>query len=305
MEREGSANGEKGLSIFLPWLQCQADLTKSFHFAVRKYGILFTPDTLKRLFKQEGLVIKPFGFHRVRRGKTDHPRGNFLYFTPEESSMRKPILLVLVILAHLPAFAAGTTFTFQPFWGDSKVVPGTFFLSGSDSVRIDQLKFYISPVLVKDHQDKNGIYGKEYRLIDLFDSTRMQFNIPQSAAEISFGIGVDSLVTASGVYGGDLDPANNMYWTWQSGYVNFKLEGYFSALPDDHLFRYHIGGYQHPFNTYSTVQLKVPPGEQHIIRIDLEKLILNTELQKQPVIMSPNESAMKFVQLLGSAITIQ
>ena len=24
---------------------------------------------------------------------------------------------------------------------------------------------------------------------------------------------------------GDLDPLKGMYWTWQSGYINFKIEG--------------------------------------------------------------------------------
>ena len=48
-------------------------------------------------------------------------------------------------------------------------------------------------------------------------------NIPFS--KLKFQLGIDSLTNVSGAMGGDLDPTKGMYWTWQSGYINMKIEG--------------------------------------------------------------------------------
>ena len=42
---------------------------------------------------------------------------------------------------------------------------------------------------------------------------------------LSFLLGVDSMHNVSGAQTGALDPANDMFWTWNSGYVMAKMEG--------------------------------------------------------------------------------
>ncbi len=70
-------------------------------------------------------------------------------------------------------------------------------------------------------------------------------------------IGVDSLKSISDVAQrtGVLDPASygtdNMYWSWNAGYIFFKLENLFgnstpqgkSTTPTKNLNQFHIGGF--------------------------------------------------------------
>ena len=56
-------------------------------------------------------------------------------------------------------------------------------------------------------------------------------------------LGVDSVLNYNGVHEGALDPINGMYWTWQTGYINCKLEGNIICDSSRKSFEYHIGGY--------------------------------------------------------------
>ena len=57
-------------------------------------------------------------------------------------------------------------------------------------------------------------------------------------------IGIDSARNNSGAQTGALDPANDMFWTWNSGYIMAKFEG---ASPQSaaagNIVKFHIGGY--------------------------------------------------------------
>ena len=65
--------------------------------------------------------------------------------------------------------------------------------------------------------------------------------------QLAFDIGIDSITNVSGAMGGDLDPTKGMYWTWQSGYINFKLEGTSPDCPArKNEFQFHLGGYAYP-----------------------------------------------------------
>ena len=115
--------------------------------------------------------------------------------------------------------------------------------------------------------------------------------------EIRFNIGVDSLTNVSGIFEGDLDPANGMYWTWQSGYINIKLEGTSRLCPArKNKFYWHIGGYTPPFNLLRKVALKTN-GK---VSIQLEKLFEEIDISVVYQIMSQNENAVKIADRLPS-----
>lgn len=61
-----------------------------------------------------------------------------------------------------------------------------------------------------------------YHLVDWNETWKLA--IPEYD-EMAFLLGTDSLANVSGALGGDLDPTKGMYWTWNSGYINVKLEG--------------------------------------------------------------------------------
>jgi len=121
----------------------------------------------------------------------------------------------------------------------------------NDSVTIEGLRFYVSGVkLLKDdkvvHDLVNGYY-----LVDATqpETQTLQLNLPKPFIfdQIQFHIGIDSITNVSGAMGGALDPINGMYWAWQSGFINFKLEGASPVCNSrNHKFQYHIGGYMPP-----------------------------------------------------------
>ena len=123
-----------------------------------------------------------------------------------------------------------------------------------------RLRFYagkISPVYLP--AVKRSISPSHYYLIDLSDSTSTQIEIPVqpgSFRSLEFQLGIDSLDQNRGAQTGVLDPIKGMFWTWNSGYLTFKMEGVSEVSNQPaHLIAYHIGGYRSPFSTVWKIKL--------------------------------------------------
>ena len=57
-------------------------------------------------------------------------------------------------------------------------------------------------------------------------------------------------------YTGALDPANNMFWTWSTGFIHFKMEGNSPAAnTPTNKFMYHVGGMSGQYAGQRIVQL--------------------------------------------------
>ena len=83
-----------------------------------------------------------------------------------------------------------------------------------------------------------------------------------------------------------------MYWTWQSGYVNFKLEGKSKACSArNNFFQYHIGGYQAPHSTISNIELDVSNQNLIVIDFKIDSFLNEIDLTKTHSVMSPNKTA--------------
>lgn len=164
---------------------------------------------------------------------------------------------------------------------------------------ITTVKFYISNVKItyKDGScffDKNGYY-----LISL-ENEKNEFKLNEKVKSdidsISFMIGVDEEKAISGEMEGDLDPMNGMFWSWQSGFSSFKLEGNSpSCKSRKNEFIFHIGGYKEPYNSLRTIEFHLPNSKKHEINInvDFQKLMNKIDLSKVNNLMSPSIMAMK------------
>lgn len=169
-------------------------------------------------------------------------------------------------------------------------------LSSVTKMKINVFRFYISSLeLLQDNKivfrEKNS-----YHLIDLLDCSRNSFDIKYTGNfnEIHFCLGIDSLTNVSGALGGDLDPMHGMYWTWQSGYINFKLEGVSNESPARlNEFQLHLGGYSAPYNAMQQVVLKVKPEPILSIGFDLSTFLSQINLQTSHHIMSPSLEAVR------------
>jgi hypothetical protein len=147
-------------------------------------------------------------------------------------------------------------------------------------------------------QEKNS-----FHLLDLENPASLQFSLsplPQKKVHfLRFNLGIDSLTSVSGALEGDLDPTNGMYWAWQSGYINFKIEGKSpSCKTRKNEFHFHVGGYMQPFYAIQKMKLSVEhiDNEKITIGMDWAKLFEEIPLSKQNSIMIPGKEAMQIAQ---------
>jgi hypothetical protein len=132
----------------------------------------------------------------------------------------------------------------------------TYTNSSNESFTVNKLNYYVSNFILKTTAGEEFIVPQDscYFLVmeDVVNSQEVVLNnIPAGDYnEIIFTIGVDSLRSTMDVSRrtGVLDPAqghDGMYWSWNSGYIFFKMEGTSPAAPNeqDNKFYYHIGGF--------------------------------------------------------------
>jgi hypothetical protein len=145
--------------------------------------------------------------------------------------------------------------------------------------------------------------------VDLRDSQthHIPLAVPAGLAydTLVYGLGVDSLTQAGGVRGGALDPLQGMYWTWQSGYIHFKLEGSCASCPDrGKSFQLHLGGYLAPWSALQTLRAAVPAGHGLACHVDLKPVLLGADLSHTPRVMSPGERSVLLSRLVAENMQI-
>jgi len=211
-----------------------------------------------------------------------------------------------IISLHLSAQADTATLIFKAFWEKSPLVLGEKLKYNSDSITIETFRFYISNIEFYKEQKLIQTASKKHHLIDIEKPSTLElqcvFNSKISFDEVKFNIGIDSFTNVSGVFGNDLDPTTGMYWTWQSGYINCKIEGTCASCNTrNKRFQLHIGGYQKPYNTLRKLALKNVTDNTIQIAISIDDF-LNPILQhKHCEIMSPNNNAMQAASQFQSA----
>jgi hypothetical protein len=191
--------------------------------------------------------------------------------------------------------------------------------SVNESYKVTRLKYYISNI--KLDGDPDGPARSNVILVDaaVEDTFRMPL-APRTYNRLSFTLGVDSLLNCSGAQDGALDPLNGMFWTWNSGYIFFKLEGSSpSSVADLHRIEHHIGGYRGPYmaarhielNFEKPLVLKENSTQQINIRFNLDRYwhsVNDIKIAETPVIMVPGELAARCAdnfKAMFSIISIQ
>jgi hypothetical protein len=168
-----------------------------------------------------------------------------------------------------------------------------------DTLQLTGFKFYISNLKL-EYADKTTYSEPDsYYLIDIGNPNSCKIPIENIAdkaiSRVSFSIGVDSLASVSGALEGDLDPTRGMYWAWQSGYINMKLEGRSSSCKTrKNEFQFHIGGYMKPNYAMRKVVLEPKKSNSTVkIDVDVAQLFSQLELSKINSVMVPGTKAMQ------------
>lgn len=145
---------------------------------------------------------------------------------------------------------------------------------------ISKLKYYISHTTIPGSRQLPE--ADPYHLINAMnDDNSYEIELqPGDYDNISFLLGVDSASNCSGAQAGALDPMNDMFWTWHSGYVVFKLEGTSPASKADlQRIELHIGGYKGEDNVSKLISLSLKDAHSlHIKENQTTELHIETNL---------------------------
>ncbi len=166
-----------------------------------------------------------------------------------EESMESSVSPVEMTLTH---FAAGDLLELNKLIINPHGEPVTF----------TNFAYYLSHFALIDASDRVVPLSVEYFLVNEKDpaSKTLRFFAPTGTYKgLQLLIGVDSARNVSGVQSGALDPANGMFWSWNTGYIFAKLEGksVVSNAPLQNV-TYHIGGYKKQDGALQTVTLNFP-----------------------------------------------
>lgn len=120
-----------------------------------------------------------------------------------------------------------------------------------DTMKIYKLRYYISNIKLKKTDNTWWSQSESYYLVDPLISKGNLLEISgvpiADYTEIEYTIGVDSIRNVSGAQSGALSAINDMFWSWKSGYIFYKIEGTFKNGTGGNL-AYHIGGFSGPTN---------------------------------------------------------
>jgi len=180
--------------------------------------------------------------------------------------------------------------------------------STKDTLQIESFRFYVSNIklILKDNSVISEV--NSYHLIDLEEPNSQLIYLPKKSnleiKKVVFSVGIDSASSVSGALSGDLDPTKGMYWAWQSGYINFKIEGKSSSCKTrNNAFQFHVGGYLKPNYAIRTIELE-PRISNFKINVDLSRLFNQIKLSETNSIMIPGSKSMDLADKAKSMFSI-
>ncbi len=179
-----------------------------------------------------------------------------------------------------------------------------YHLPSGDSVLISGLRFYLSHIQLWNDSFTIGSALKTHYLIDAANPASQKvnvlFNSDLKFNTIRFTIGIDSATNYRGASEGELDPTNGMYWTWQSGFINFKLDGRSNLSSSRNKeFSLHLGGYRYPFISQQQCSIAVNKSTADIkLYIQLDQLLGQLKWEQMSQVMSPGKTAVELSKVL-------
>ena len=189
--------------------------------------------------------------------------------------------------------------------GDVSLSLGVWQKSDSNvSVRIDKLRWYVSlPTAEKK--------GCKAWLLDLSDSASLNqiYMYPTRSdrvvRNISLLFGIDSAIQVGGVGTGALDPARGMYWTWQTGYVQWKMKGAIRVDGAESPLELHLGGFDGPANA----QVLLPKYmfdssvDSVVARWNISPFLAEVVHRKKYGVMSPSPIARDYCRIIADGVS--
>jgi hypothetical protein len=184
--------------------------------------------------------------------------------------------------------------------GEVQVLLGEWQKSDSNvSVRIDKLRWYVS-------LPPAGKKGSKAWLLDLADSASLDQQMSRPVNnKISLLFGIDSAIQVGGVGTGALDPLRGMYWTWQTGYVQWKMEGAIRVDGIESPLELHLGGFDGVTKSQSMLSdyLIYPTTNSVIAQWDISPFLAEVVRRKKFGVMSPSPIAREYCRIIANGVS--
>ncbi|QKG51454.1 MbnP family protein [Hymenobacter sp. BRD67] len=132
----------------------------------------------------------------------------------------------------------------------------TYSTPAGEIFSVSTFEYYISNIKLTKSDGTVYVAPNTYFLVDQAKPATQHLAITGVPAGtytgVSFIIGVDAATTQADPLAltGVLNPANSMYWTWNTGHIFLKLEGTVTSAGRPIVC--HIGGYTDPYNAIVT-----------------------------------------------------
>ncbi len=216
--------------------------------------------------------------------------------------MNKTNYIILLLLLYFQSFGQSKDSLSVIFKVNFNLFPlelnNQYITFNKDTVLISTFKCYISALQIQ-YADKSVFIEKDsYHLLDIQNPSSLKIAVSKAydkaISKVTFNIGIDSSTSVSGALNGDLDPTKAMYWAWQSGYINMKIEGKSpSCATRKNEFYFHLGGYRQPFYALRNVEFNINDTSNITIGIDLAKFFDRIDLSETNSVMIPGKTAMQ------------
>lgn len=208
-------------------------------------------------------------------------------------------VLILLFNNVIIVWAQQAQISFIPKWQNQVLELGKYYpIANIDSIKVDAVKFYITDISLWNQGKQVYVDPTKYHLIDLELNNKVSLNLPSKLPydTIQFLIGTDSAANSSGAMAGDLDAMYGMYWAWQSGYINVKIEGSSSVCKTrKNAFQYHLGGFLSPNQTIQQLAFATTSNSINVA-ILIDSMLQPQSLMINPEVMSPSAQAVKQMQ---------
>jgi hypothetical protein len=166
--------------------------------------------------------------------------------------------------------AFGRELSLKPMIGKTPIAFNTLIVHNGDSILITSFRAYI--VIPTSTM-------KSVHLLDMEEG--LACSIPDEAESVILGI--DSIQTVRTDFMGVLDPIHGMFWTWNSGYINVKIEG----------------------TSQTSIPLRIPRNTPIKLSIDIAPSLDALLNNHQGTLMSPGKHAHELMRILQRSIIIE
>lgn len=123
---------------------------------------------------------------------------------------------------HTLTINLGHTYGDTPF-----ALSHNYITPANDTIRVTDLLYYFTNIRL-EKEDGSTVAPETYYLVDFSNpaSTSISLELPKANyKKLSFMVGVDPAHNHNLAQTGALDPAHNMYWSWTTEYIFYRIKG--------------------------------------------------------------------------------